>query len=317
MNILLMYPPSEQHAAELHNAAPAVRFVVAHDEDSAAALIVDADAVLGNRYFLQSLPFARRLRWMQSNSMGVDLIVNGGGALLDHVILTSAKGVYRDEVADHALALLLGVSRGLWAAHEAYQRREWGRWSLPTLDGCSALVIGWGASGQAIGRRLLGFGVRVQGVRRTHTGQPAPDDTGCIVHGVSTWRTELPDTDILVLAAPFTPETHALIGTDELAALPPHAILINIARGQLVDETALFAALHAGRLFGAGLDTLAEEPPSPDHPVWTTPRLLLTPHVARSLEQGTRRWESLFVENVRRFAAGEPLLNVVDKGLGY
>lgn len=164
---------------------------------------------------------------------------------------------------------------------------------------------------------MLGFGVRVQGVRRSHPPDPAPDETGCLIHGTATWRALLPETDILILAAPLTPETHHLIGADELDALPTEAIIINIARGQLIDEQALFAALRDGRLYGAGLDTLSEEPPLEDHPVWTVPRLLLTPHVARSLEAANYRWEALFVENLRRFAAGEPLLNVVDKELGY
>ena len=318
MNVLLNYTPSPGHFERLRAAAPGSVFVVAKDEDDARRAIVEADAVLGNRYFLQSLPYAARLRWMQSNSMGVDTILGSAGRRLDGVVLTCARGVYADEVADHALALLLGVARGLRDAVEAYGERHWGRWSLATLAGRRALVLGWGAIGRAIGRRLQGFGVSVSGVRRSGPVVAAPEETGgAVVHGPESWRAELRRSDLLMIALPLTPDTEGLIGADELASLPDDAIVVNVGRGAVVDQAALFATLRAGRLRGAGLDTLAAEPPPPSDPAWAVPRLLLTPHVGRSLEEGTPKWESLFEENLRRFVRGEPLLNIVDPTAGY
>jgi phosphoglycerate dehydrogenase-like enzyme len=316
LDVLLMNPPSAEHLAALQAAAPGARFSVARSEPEATRLIARTEVVLGNRYFLQALPYARRLRWMQSNSVGVDLILRGAGERLRNAILTNARGVYDDEVADHALALILGLVRGLHLARDAQRERRWDRWSLGTLAGRQALVLGWGGVGQAIARRLGAFGVEVQGARRTHQGPPTQAG-GCLVHGPETWRQVLPGTSILVAALPLTPETHHLVGRAEIAALPTGAVVVNVGRGGTLDDGALLAALGEGRLIGAGLDVMADEPLSPDHPAWDEPRLLLTPHVARSLEQPPYRWESLFVENLRRYAAGEPLLHVVDQEAGY
>ncbi len=141
--------------------------------------------------------------------------------------------------------------------------------------------------------------------------------SGAILWGPDTWRTALTTTDVLVLALPLTAETHYLVGADELAALPMGSFVVNIGRGGTLDEQALLAVLRAGQLGGAALDVLEQEPPPPDHPLWHESRVLLTPHVGRSVERPPFRWEPLFIENVRRFAAGEPLLNVVDRERGY
>jgi phosphoglycerate dehydrogenase-like enzyme len=315
LNVLLMYQPNPEHEEALRRVAPTAQFETAADEQSAAALIREADAVLGNRYFLQSLPHARRLRWMQSNSTGVDLILRAGPAL-DGIALTCARGVYDDEVADHAVALVLGLARRLHHARDAQRERRWDRLQLETLRGRRALVVGWGGIGQGIARRLRGFGVEVEGARRRIEAS-VKDPAGFVVHPPAAWRARLPETQVLVLALPLTDETRGIVGRAELAALAPGAFVVNVGRAQTVDEDALLEALAEERLAGAALDVLAEEPPRSDHPVWSEPRLLITPHVARSPEEPPFLWEPLFVENLRRFAAGERLLNVVDVGAGY
>jgi len=315
LNVLLMYRPNPEHEEALRRAAPAAQFETAADERSAADLIREADAVLGNRYFLQSLPHARRLRWMQSNSTGVDLILRAGPAL-DGIVLTCARGVYDDEVADHAVALVLALARGLHLARDSQRERRWNRLQLETLRGQRALVVGWGGIGQGIARRLRSFGVEVEGVRR-RIDATTEDAEGFVVHPPTAWRARLPELQILVLALPLTHETHRLVGAAELEALASGALLVNVGRAETVDEEALLDALARGLLAGAALDVVTEEPPPPDHPVWSEPRLLITPHVARSPEEPPFQWEGLFVENLRRFAAGEPLLNVVDVRAGY
>lgn len=314
MKILLNYVPDSGHLKRLQAAAPDATLSIAHSIDEARTAMATADVVLGNRFFLQTLPAATRLRWMQSNSMGVDLILRGAGSRLDGVVLTCARGLYADEVADHALALLLGVARGLRDAMEAYAERRWPRWPLLTLAGRRALVLGWGSLGQAIGQRLLAFGISVSGARRSG---PTHERDGLLIHGPGTWKAELPKTDILIIALPLTHETERCIGEAELALLPQDAIVVNVGRGAVLDQQALFAALRAGRLWGAGLDTLVDEPPPNDDPVWMVPRLLLTPHVGRSLEIGPPKWEVLFEENLGRWSRGDPLLNVVDHHAGY
>jgi phosphoglycerate dehydrogenase-like enzyme len=302
VKVLLMYPPSAEHEGALREAAPSASFVAAADEPSAARLIRDAEVVLGNRFFLQSLPQAQRLRWMQSNSAGVDLILRAGPAL-DGILLTNARGVYDDEVADHAVALVLALARGIHVARDAQRERRWEPMRLATLRGRRALVLGWGGIGRGIARRLRAFGVEVEGVRRRVP--DGPDADGFLVHAADGWRSRLPETDILVLALPLTRETRDLVGAQELTALPPRAVVVNVGRAQTLDEDALLAALRDG------------SPAAPEHPAWDALNLLLTPHVARSREEPPYRWEPLFVENLRRFAADEPLVNVVDVHAGY
>ncbi|HEX8212795.1 MAG TPA: NAD(P)-dependent oxidoreductase [Longimicrobium sp.] len=316
MRVLLMYPPSPAHRAALEEAAPGVEIRVASSAEDAARHIAGADAVLGNRYFLQSLPRARRLRWMQSNSMGMDLVLSAG-ELLDGVAVTSVRGVYDDEVAEHALALALALLRDLHRLRDDQRERRWTRRPLARLSESRALVLGWGGVGVGIARRLAALGVRVEGVRRSHRGAAAGDSTGFPVWGPDRWRDRLPHAELLFLALPLTPDTRCLVGRAELAALPHHARVINVGRGGTIDQAALLEALAAGRLGGAALDVLEEEPPSPDFAGWAEPRLIVTPHVARSMELPPHRWEPLFVENLRRFAAGEPLCNVVSRELGY
>ena len=311
-----MYRPSPAHRAALEAAAPGAELCVAASQEDAARHIADADAVLGNRYFVQSLPRARRLRWMQSNSMGMDLVLSAG-ELLDGVAVTSVRGVYDDEVAEHALALALALLRGLHHLRDDQRQGRWARRPLARLSECRALVLGWGGVGVEIARRLAALGARVEGVRRSHRGAPAPDGTGFTVCGPHDWRGRLPETDLLVLALPLTPGTRRLVGEAELGALPPRAHLVNVGRGGTLDQDALLRALAAGRLAGAALDVLEEEPPPPAFAGWNEPRLILTPHVARSMETPPHRWEPLFEENLRRFAAGEPLANVVCREAGY
>jgi phosphoglycerate dehydrogenase-like enzyme len=310
-----MYQPHPEHEDALRHAAPNADFVTAADEQSAATLIRNADAVLGNRYFLQSLPHAGRLRWMQSNSAGVDLILRARDRL-EGIVLTCARGVYDDEVADHAVALVLGLARGLHLARDAQRERRWERARLEPLRGRRALVLGWGGIGRGIAHRLEGFGIAVEGARR-RISETQRDASGFVVHPPTRWRERLGDTDILVAALPLTDETRGLVGAAELRALPGHALVVNVGRAETVDETALLDMLRDGALGGAALDVLRDEPPAPDHRAWTEGQLLLTPHVARSAEEPPYRWEPLFVENLRRFAAGEPLLNVVDLDAGY
>lgn len=292
MKILLMYEPRAEHLARLHAAAPGAKLVVARGEDDARALIAEADAVLGNRWFYQVVDAAARLRWMQSNSMGVDLILERAGHR--DFVLTCARGVYDAEVAQHAVALALALVRGLHAFRDAQRETRWSRAPLRTLGGMDALILGWGGVGRTIAKLLDPFGVQVR-------------------PGRSDGRYSF-DVDLLFLALPLTPRTRHLVGASELRALRPGALVVNVGRGETLDTGALLAAVHLG---GVALDVFESEPLPADHPLWSRRDILITPHVARSAEDPPYRWEPLFEENVRRFAAGEPLLHVVDREKGY
>ena len=311
-----MYEASAAHLRALRQAAPNAEILLAHDEPGAARLIEQADAVLGNRFFLQSLPHARRLRWMQSGSMGVDRILAAGADLGD-LVLTCARGAYDDEVAEHGVALALALLRGLHLARDEQRAQAWQRRPLRTAAGSHALVLGWGGVGRGMAQRLRALGAEVQGARQRLNGPPAADASGFVVHGPATWREALAWADLLAMALPLTAATRRLVGKRELDCLPAGALVINVGRGGTLDDDALLEQIQAGRLGGAGLDVLEQEPPPPGHAMWSEPRVLLTPHEARGLESPPYRWEPLFVENLRRFASGEPLLHVVDRAAGY
>lgn len=316
MKVLLMYQPGQAHFARLRAAAPKAEFLVAGSEAEAQTLIVEAEAVLGNRYFLQSLPFAKRLRWMQSNSMGTDLVLTGSDRLKP-VTLTCARGLYDDEVADHAVALALALARGIHLVRDHQHRKAWQRWNLVSLAGRTAMILGWGGVGKAIARRLAGFGMNLMAVRRTPDGLPGKTPEGVLLFGPAGWQDKLPDIDLLLMALPLTPLTLHMIGAPELDRLPTTSYLVNVGRGQSLDENALLIALKANRLAGAALDVFETEPLPPEHPAWQEPKLIISPHLGRSQETPPFRWEPLFEENLKRFAEGQPLLNIVNQIEGY
>lgn len=313
MKILLTYQPDDQHLASLRNAAPGAMIVSAPDLETSRHEIRDASAVLGNRFLVESLPFARQLKWVQSSSSGMDRILDSSRELLSGVTLTNCSGVYDEEVADHALALILATYRRLDQAFELRVQRRWERRTLPHLDQTRALILGWGGIGRAIGGRLRAFGVEVTGARRSTS--PIEKDFRVLTSGE--WRATLPRTDLLIMALPLTAMTNRIVGRDELRQLPAGARVVNVGRGPTLDEGALKAALDRGHLAGAALDVFAEEPLPADHWIWSDPRVVMTPHWGRSQECGSPRWQPLFVENLRRFCAGEALLNVVDQDAGY
>ncbi|MCU4744699.1 D-2-hydroxyacid dehydrogenase [Natronoglomus mannanivorans] len=229
------------------------------------------------------------------------------------VILTNASGNYDAAVADHAMSLLLALSRRLPAFVDRQRRREWGRelgGDLVDLAGRTLTVCGLGNIGEAVARRALAFEMDVYGVKR----DPADYDGHLSADRVLSperFQSILEDTDVLVLTVPLTDDTHGLVDRDVLEALPESAFLVNVARGEIVDERALIDALEAGTIAGAGLDVFAAEPLSEDSPLWAFDETVVTPHVAGRSESFVDRFVDLFVRNYDRWRAGEPLENQI------
>jgi phosphoglycerate dehydrogenase-like enzyme len=311
MKIVLNYSPSEPHWDELRHAAQGARLDIATDEASARDLVHEADAVLGNRYFLQSIERATRLRWFQSNSVGMDLVLRARDYLRD-VTVTNVRGIYSTEMAEHATALVSSLFRGLHELRDAQRDKRWAPRVLRTISGSSFLILGWGSVGAAIGKRLRALGGVVRGVGRTRTVVLSAGGEELLSAGAD-WRVLLPEVDCVVMALPLTSRTRGIVGDRELASMKSTAYVVNVGRGGTLVESALIAALKESRLAGAALDVFEDEPIENASALWSIPSLLITPHVARSREQmPPYKWESLFVENLRRFVEGRPLLNVVD-----
>ena len=269
-----------------------------------ADVLYDFDRRLAPR--LPSL--APRLRWIQATSSGIGPFVRNAGLDRSGIRISSAAGIHAVPLAEHTLLALLYFVKDVPARQQDRRGRVWERYCGRELRGMTAGVVGLGAVGQEIGRTLRAVGMRVVGVRRS----PVVDASALGADEVTTpdrLSELLPHCDALVLIAPHTPETEGMIGAGELAALPRGAILVNVARGALVDEDALVDALRAGHLGGAALDVARVEPLPAASPLWDLPNVLLTAHSASTVERENERLTTLFVENLRRFRAEEPLIN--------
>ena len=278
-----------------------------------------ADVILAARMTSEDARLCERVKWIQSTAVGVGSLLVPEIIERD-IIVTNARGCHAEPIAEHAIAMALAVRRSLHTAVRRQIDRVWAQEELqmvpcPPIGNSRALVVGLGEIGRRVAKLAAGLGFTVTGLRR-RLDQPTPDGVGRVI-GVSELLTELPLTDVLILAAPRTSETGAMIGRAEFAAMKPTTVLVNVGRGRLVDEGALVEALSTNRIGGAAIDAFEREPVPPDHPLWTLPNVLLTPHIAAF---GSDYWKpavELFLENVARFTAGKPLLNLVDKRSGY
>ncbi len=284
--------------------------------DEALREVVDADIAWVDMHDKQAMrdiiAAGERLQWVSTLYAGLDhfpveeLIARG-------TRVTNGVGVNTIAVAEYAVLGMLSMAKGYADVVRAADKRDW-LWASPgtvELFETRALIIGYGAIGSAIGERLKGFGVDVTGVART-----ARLEDGIL--GADEWRAKIGDYDWVVIATPSTRETDALIGADELAAMKPEAILVNIARGECVDQEALIAALKAKSIAGAFLDVTTPEPLPADHELWSLPNVQISMHLSgRAQTRMFQRSAALFADNLARFGRGEALVNEVDLALGY
>jgi phosphoglycerate dehydrogenase-like enzyme len=265
---------------------------------------------------------AKRLRWVHSAAAGVGNALYAE-MLAGDVILTNSAGVHAIPIAEYIVAGVLYFFRGLDISVEQQRRSEWNKLPfvgeespLREVGGACVLIVGTGGIGSEAARRLSALGGRCVGVRR-RTSLGAPDGFERVISFESI-DAELPSADVVVLAAPLTEYTNGILSERRLDLLRPSAIVVNVARGALVDETALIERLRSGRIRGAALDVFQEEPLASDSPLWQLRSALVTPHVS-PVSPG-RFWArelDLFLDNWRRFVRGEPLRNLVDKQAGY
>lgn len=245
--------------------------------------------------------------WVQLPWAGIEPLV---GVLDPARIWTCGKGVYAREVAEHALAMTLAGLRGL--VHYGRQRS----WSGPrgtNLIGAHVVILGGGGICRELVAMLAPFDARITVVRRSTDPMPGVDDVTTLEH----LDDALPHADVVVLALALTPDTAGVLDARRLALLAPHGWVVNVARGAHIVTDALVEALGAGRLGGAALDVFETEPLPDDHPLWSLPNCLITPHVANTPDMAKPVLSRRVADNVRRFGAGEPLIGVVDLDAGY
>jgi phosphoglycerate dehydrogenase-like enzyme len=290
--------------------------------DEAVRCIADAEVYFGFGFSRELNAAARRLRWVHSAAAGVGKVLETGIERSD-VLLTNSAGIHGPPIGEFVVAGVLHFMRGLDVAIAQQQRGEWSKAFFVADDSpirevneARVLVVGAGGLGSEAARRLSALGAECIGVRRRpELGAPAGFAR---VVGFEELEGELPHADVLVLAAPLTDATTSLMSRARLSMLPTHAIVINVARGALLDDEALADLLEAGRLRGAVLDVFRHEPLARTSRLWRVPRLLVVPHVS-PVSPG-RFWPrqlDLFLDNWRRYVAGDPLRNLVDKQAGY
>lgn len=258
-------------------------------------------------------PYADRLRWVHIASAGVDRLIFPELAASD-VIVTNSRGIFDEPIAEYVLGTVLCFAKDLHTTLRFQDRRRWVHRETERITGARALVVGTGPIGRAIGRRLTAAGLKVTGIGRAP--RPQDPDLGTVRPWPELYEA-LSAADYVVLAAPLTDLTRDMIDAAALARMRPTARLINVGRGQLVVEPDLVDALRAERIAGAALDVFATEPLAESSPLWELPNVLVSPHMSGDTIGWRDALADLFVDNLSRYRAGEPLRNVVDKRLGY
>lgn len=301
--------------AEVERAAE-VRYVEA---DGLAHALPGADALLMWDFTSRALADpelakqAAGLDWIHVAGAGVDRALVPSVAT-GEVVVTNARGVFDFAIAEYVLGLVLLFAKDFAGTLDLQRRRIWRHRETERIAGRTALVVGAGPIGRAIGGLLAGAGLDVRLAGRTAR---ADDPDFGRVHASSELPELLPTADYVVLAAPLTPETEGMLDAAALDRMRPTARLINIGRGQLVVEPDLIAALRSGNLAGAALDVFESEPLPPDSELWELPGVVVSPHMSADFIGWLDALAEQFVDNFRRWTRGEPLRNVVDKHLGY
>ena len=292
-------------------------FRCASDLDALRDALPGAEVLLGWNFaaddVMHAFECADRLRWIQWGGAGVDAALFPALVESD-VTLTNVRGVFDRAMAEYTLGMILAFAKDFRRTDTMQHERTWSHRLTETVAGTKALVVGAGSIGRAIARALRAAGIEVEGVGRTaRDGDP---DFGR-VHGNEGLNRQLGSADWVVLIAPLTGQTRGLFDAARFAAMKPTARFFNLGRGALVDEPAMIEALERGVIAGAGLDVFAEEPLPATSPLWGMGNVLVSPHMSGDFHGHKATMAKVFIENFRRYRAGEPLVNVVDKRLGF
>ncbi len=252
------------------------------------------------------------VRWIQATSAGIGQLLIRTGLIAAPITFTTARGIHAKPLADFAAMAILWFAKDGFRMIREQAARRWTRYCGRDVSGATVGIVGFGGIGREVAKVCRAMGMRVVATSRTLRAGPSDSDADQVI-SVSNLTALLGVADYVVLAVPHTPQTERLLGGAELAAMRPGAVLINVARGAVIDEAALIAALRDGHLGGAALDVLSTEPPAADNPLWSMPNVLISPHSASTVTSENARLTDLFCENLLRYMRSEALLNVFDR----
>ena len=318
MKVVVAYDLGEEFVKDLQATFPTVEFLPAYTTQEQLRVVADAEVQFGELTREVYLA-AKRLRWFHFIGIGFDHIVGNIPELVENeVVITNARGTHVIALADHVFAMILALAHNVPELLEDQRAHRWDKMKyygrVRELAGTTIGLLAMGDIGRAVAQRAQGFGMDVYGVDILKMDPPP---------GVKeVWELDRLDdlialSDWLVVTAPLTPQTRGIINRSRLERIKKGAAVIAVSRGGIVDEDALLDGLRSGHLGGAAFDIFAQEPLPPDNPLWDAPNMLISPHCSPdSLQMWVRR-KQIFKENLRRFLAGEPMVNVCNKRAGY
>ncbi len=312
--------PKPAMAEAIHKRWPEMRVLHLPNYDHLAKELPDADIFVGYSLRPEQLKEAKKLKWIHSTAAGVAQLMYS--ELRDSgIMVTNPSGIFSVPMAEHTMGLLLALARNFPDSVRGQDRARWAQqeiWDQPQhlteLNGKVLLIVGYGSIGREVGKRAKAFDMRVWGVTRSGMGEQAYVEN---IFAVSQLAEALPDADYVMICAPETAETKDLIGAAEIAKMKRGARLINVARGSLLDETALVQALESGALGGAALDVAQTEPLPAESPLWKAPNLFITPHTSGVSDRLWDRQTAILIDLLERWFAGQDLFNQVDFARGY
>lgn len=315
MNIVLCYPAEASHVQQIRSLASDAEVIDA-GQDGVAEAILSADVFFGHAKVPVPWPEVvqqGRLRWIQSSAAGLDHCLTPE-VIASDITVTSASGLFANQVAEQTMALLYGVARKLPAFFRATLKREYIRLPTDDVHGKTIGIVGLGGNGRRIAQVLAPLNGRIIATDYFTDYKPPEVD--------KLWPKEelhrlLQESDIVILCVPLNEQTTHLMDREAFAAMKRSSVLINVARGAVVDESALIHALESGHLSGAGIDVAEVEPLPQESPLWEIPNVIITPHVGAQAATRVSDTTDFFCRNLPRYLQGEPLLNLVDKRLGF
>ena len=309
MNLLILEQRAEEYKKALSPKFPEVVIHAAAQEAEVGKFIEQTDILMTIRISDDLIKKASKLKWIHAITTGVDYIVNLP-SLKKEVILTSTRGIHGPQVSEMAFLLMLALNRNFPEVVRNQDKGVWERWQGKLLWKKKVGILGVGVIGEEIARKAKAFGMEVFGIDIIKRKLDCID----VFYGPEDMVKVAKEVDYLVIVAPNTPETEKIVDTEVLSAMKPTAFLLNLGRGELVDEEALIRALKSGKIAGAGLDTYLQEPLPKGHPFWGMKNVIVSPHVAGMSDIYVEQALTIFEENLRRFIKGDRrnLLNLVE-----
>ncbi len=308
--VLIVNHSAEDYHERLAPRFPTLEFHAFHHPEEAERVVPEVEVIiaLGHHIPNAMIAAAKKLKWVQALTTGTDSLT-APGVMPKHVLLTSTRGVHGPQMSELAFLNMIALQRDFRKMQRNQAEAKWEQWGQPILDGKTIVIVGLGILAEHLAERCKLFGMTTIGVSGGRANAPHFDE----VHPRSALVKLAARADFLMLLVPYSPETHHLINREVIAAMQPHAFLVNLARGGVLDEAALIEHLRAGKIAGAGLDIFSVQPLPPDNPLWTMPNVIITPNIGGRSDAFVRQTMAVLLPNLQAYAEGrlKDLHNIV------